>query len=189
MLAEKIKFEEDEKILKQVRKHWFVLFVQLFSLLVTALFPIAVFILLSVFVSNFELNIALQNYTTMFVFGYTVWLLLIWMVGFNVWTNYYLDVWTITNKRLIVVDQRALFFRTTGSFRLERLQDMNVEINGIVATLLDYGVLEAQTATGSEEEFRAAGMPHPRELKSTILEAADQLMKGYGRNPSDSAGV
>ena len=104
------------------------------------------------------------------------------------WTNYYLDVWTITNKRLIAIDQHGLFHRETASFRLERLQDMNVEINGIIATFLDYGILEAQTAGGDDDKFRATGLPHPRELKSLILEASDVLLDEY-KTPAHISGT
>lgn len=189
MLTEKIKLESDEQVIIQVRKHWFILFLQLFNVVVLALFPLLVYLLLSYFATDYLGTLDLSAYTNLILYVYLAWLLIVWMIGFNVWTDYYLDVWTITNKRLITIDQRGLFYRTTGSFRLERLQDMNVEINGLIATFLDFGTLEAQTAAGIEDEFRAHGLPHPRELKSTILAAADNLMRNYGRSPNDPSGV
>src|SRR5690606_4537603 len=92
---------------------------------------------------------------------------------FNGWTDWYLDLWTITNLRLIAIDQRGLFRRSVSSFRYERLQDINVEINGLIPTFLDFGTLEAQTAGHGESDFLFAGAPHPREIKAKILEAAN----------------
>jgi uncharacterized membrane protein YdbT with pleckstrin-like domain len=111
------------------------------------------------------------------LFLYSLWLLCIWMILTSIWTDYYLDIWCLTNKRIIKIDQAGLFRRKTGSFRLERMQDVNVEINGIIATLLDYGSVHVQTASADMEEFKAFFLPNPQEIKSTILRAGDELMQ------------
>ncbi len=180
MLAEKIQLETDETILFQIRKHWFILFTQLFGLFLAGFFPlIGLLIIDSIVVRGFTESV---HYSVPLIVAlYAAWLILIWMAVFNIWTNYYLDVWTLTNKRLIAVDQKGLFHRSTSSFRLERLQDMNVEINGIIATLLDFGTLHAKTAGKGEEDFKAHGLPTPRELKAEILVATDALMREYSR--------
>jgi len=182
MLAEKIQLESDEKILKQVRKHWFILFAKVFGLVIAAIAPLILYVVFQTFTTSFVTE-ALGSYTSHLLLFYTIWLIFIWMALFNVWTDYYLDVWTVTNRRLIAVDQRGLFHRTIGSFRLERLQDVNTEVHGVIATLLDYGTLEAETAGGDEDEFKAHGLPKPQELKSTILKATDDLIDTYRDRP------
>lgn len=172
MKIEKINLEADEHIIIEVRKHWFVLATQLIGILMGALLPPALYFGLS---NTTTLPIAsLQVHTGILVALYSAWLLIAWMALFNIWTNYYLDVWTLTNKRLIAVDQRGFFFRNTASFRLERLQDITVSINGLLATLLDFGSLSIQTA-GEEGKFKIQGLPKPGELKALILGAADPL--------------
>ena len=196
MLMEKIKLEADEKIIFQVRKHWFILFVEVFSVSVAAIFPAVVYLVITQ-VSVFEkLAIELNGINPAFVGLYAAWLIVLWMVLFNLWTNYYLDLWTLTNKRLIAVDQKGLFHRHTSSFRLERLQDMSVEFHGLLETLLDFGTLQADTAGSGvlDEEhtnnFRAKGLPHPRELKAKILECSDNMMKRYHNSSyTDSDGL
>lgn len=171
MNINKLKLEDDEKILFQVRKHWFVLAVQIFGVVVVAILPYFLFVAV---LSNESLATLLRTHVaTGYVVGLSsLWLLIIWMTLFNIWTNYYLDVWTITNKRLVVADQKGFFYRTTASFRLDRLQDIEISVDGILATLLDYGSLELQTA-GEERNFRATGLPYPGTLKATILRATD----------------
>jgi uncharacterized membrane protein YdbT with pleckstrin-like domain len=93
-----------------------------------------------------------------------------------IWTDYYLNVWCVTNKRIVNVHQIGLFRRKIGSFRLERMQDVNVEINGVLATLLDYGTIHVQTASADMEEFKASFLPRPQEIKSVILGAGDKLI-------------
>lgn len=183
MLLEKIILEDDETVLAQTRRHWFVLFSKTISLFLAAFAPgILLFVVTNITQFQQVIN-TIAAYGGQIIFIYAIWVLLIWMALFSVWTNYYLDIMTITNKRIVVVDQLGFFSRSTGSFRLERLQDINVDIHGIIATFLDFGTLEAQTASGSEEEFRVHGLPHPRELRATILRAADGLTRAAASAP------
>lgn len=181
MLFERIKLEADEEIIVVVRKHWWIITTQTFAIVCTALLPfllVELVLLIQPFqqtVSYLAMHTFISSYIGEIVFLYALWLLVHWMTLANFWTDYYLDLWAITNRRVVAIDQRGLFRRTISSFRLERLQDMNVEVNGVIATLLDYGTIEAQTASVSEEEFRARYMPNPREIKSIIIKAADEL--------------
>lgn len=175
MRFEKIEFEVDEKIVVSVHRHWLTLFTSLFSLWTFALVPLVSWLILLTFEKSYDtfLVIDFSSYGTHFTYFYCLWLLWVSMAVAYVLMNHYLDTWTITNRRVIVIDQQGFFRRHIGSFRLERLQDVNVEINGLVATLLDYGTLEAETAGHGEGEFRAHFLPHPRELKAAILSATD----------------
>jgi hypothetical protein len=173
MIFEKIQLEGDEVILKIVRRHWFYVFKQCAAIAASILFPLFTFlIVLSIAPEVIETLISTHAVETTYL--YTLWLLLNWMMLASVWTEYYLDTWTITNKRIIKIDQISLFNRSVGSFRLERLQDINVEIRGIIATLLDFGTVHAQTASGNDEDFKAEYIPKPQEVKSIILKATDE---------------
>ncbi len=172
MLAEKIQLESDETILALVRQHWFILFLQLFAVIVMAFFPIVFYVALKFLPIPVLESVGFEMSKPLLIGLYAAWLIMAWMALFNIWTNYYLDVWTVTNKRLITVDQRGLFNRDTGSFRLERLQDINVTIRGVLATFLKYGDLHAETAS-EDRDFIARGIPDPQELKSLILKASD----------------
>lgn len=175
MLFEKIHLEADEKLLKVVRKHWFYLFIRSFWIISSALLPLLAWLFLVY--ADLSLDWRLGQYGLYFTYCYSIWLLFHWMALAHVYTDYHLDIWAVTDRRIIVIEQVAFFKRHNGSFRLEKLQDMNVEIDGILATLLHYGTIEAQTASGSEEEFRENYIPRPRELKSLILAAADKRLE------------
>jgi ABC-type multidrug transport system fused ATPase/permease subunit len=172
MIVENLTLETDEHVLIQVRKHWFVLALQILSILIVTILPLILIVLI---LKTIAIPFDVSEYVPVAVALYTAWLLIMWMALFSVWTNYYLDVWTITTKRLIAVDQRGFFFRTTASFRLERLQDTIVSVDGILATLLNYGSLEVQTA-GEEKNFKGYGLPNPGNLKGIILQATDTLL-------------
>ena len=171
MNTEKIQLDADEHILLQVRKHWFVLCTQIICVVLVAFLPLF-FIMTISRVDGVASHIPVNM--SFLVTLYTGWLILQWMALFSVWTNYYLDVWIITNRRLIAVDQHGFFSRTMASFSLNRMQDISVSVNGILATFLDYGTLEVQTAS-EEEKFRVTGIPSPADIKSTIISASDSL--------------
>ena len=160
MIFEKIELETDEEIIAIIRRHWFYLFKQVFFVFVLMLLPLVLPLL---FANLSPFTGSLTAYTPHLLFLYAFWLLVLWMLLAMIWTDHYLDIWTITNRRIIKIDQVALFRRQTGSFRLEKLQDLNVEINGIIATLLDFGTIHAQTASGKDDEFSASYLPKPQE--------------------------
>lgn len=174
MLIDKIKLEPGEKIVIQTRRHWFIIFMQIFSLKTIALVPVIIMLFLEWFVlQGTDSTYSLWDYTPQIVFFYAFLLTFVWMSIFSAWTNYYLDVLTVTDRRIILVNQKGFFWRNVASFRLERMQDLNIEVNGLIATLLDYGTLQIETAGESDEEFRATDVPSPAHLKSLILQAAD----------------
>ena len=181
MFLEKLQLDADETILFKVRKHWFVIAVQIFSIVIIALLPLFLFSTLIQFLPLSETNI---SYTGYVLATYATWLIMIWITLFNVWTNYYLDIWTLTNKRLIAIDQRGLFNRKTASFRLERMQDVTISIDGMLPTFLKFGTLEIQTA-GEEGNFKVHGLPDPEFLKATILDATDMVNSHEHRHTSD----
>lgn len=172
MIPEKIQLDDDEQVLLQVRKHWFVLCVSVCTTFFSALIPLPFFAVISY--STIFSHIPFLN-TPFLVNVYTVWLILHWMTLFSIWTNYYLDIWIVTNKRFIAVDQRGFFSRKTASFRLDRLQDISVTIHGIIPTFLNFGTITIQTA-GEQEQFTCTGMPSPTDIKATILNKSGPLV-------------
>lgn len=165
---EQIQLENDEHILMRVRKHWFIIGTHMLSISLLAIAPLLIYSLIPAGPWN---QLPFGSLLTL----YTAWLLIMWMALWSVWTNYYLDVWTVTNKRLIAVDQKGFFSRTTASFRFERLQDIIVSIDGLIPTLLNFGSIEIQTAS-IEKNFKAYGLPNPSEIKAAILVSADTLI-------------
>lgn len=101
------------------------------------------------------------------------WLLIVWMIGWNTWTDYYLDVLIITDKRVFDIDQNGLFRRKSSSFRIDRIQNITVDIKGVIQTLLDFGTIRLETA-GDNEDFVATYIRSPYEIKKFINELQDE---------------
>ncbi len=175
MDTEQLKLEPEEAVLRLVRKHWFILLCRTAGIVFGGLAPLILITLILASDTGARLVPNIHLFYKPAVFFGTAWSLMVWMVLFGSWTDYYLDMWLITNKRVIAIDQRGFFNRSVASFRLERLQDITVDIRGIIPTLLDFGTVKADTASHSDV-FVIRGAPRPREIKSLIQEHADQAV-------------
>ncbi len=192
-MIEQLKLEDDEMIVKTVRKHWFILFAKTIGIAIFAIVPpILLFagLIGAEYIPNHRINTdALYGPTGFFS---AAWFLVMWMMLFGIWTDYYLDMWIITTKRVIAIDQQGFFRRKVASFRLERLQNVTIDIFGIIATLLNFGHITAETA-GNTEAFRISGVPDPRGIKALIQEHADlaimPVMKVETPTPRGNSGL
>jgi len=186
-LAEQLKLDTDEIILRQVRKHWFILFAQTAGVILLAIVPIPlVFVGLSSIEILPGLAIEVGELYAPAIFFLTAWFLVMWMSLFGIWTDYYLDNWVVTNRRVIAIDQQGFFRRKVASFRLERLQNVTIDIHGIIATFLNFGHITAETA-GNTEAFIIRGIPDPRGVKALIQEHADEVISSGRFQSGDSS--
>lgn len=173
-----IKLEKNEHIESVIRKHWFILLRDVVGLVVIFILPFIVYPYIAengirLTESNtFSFDIDL----TILLFAAASWSLLFWAKLAGVWTNYYLDAWVITEKRVIDIEQKGLFHRQTSTFRMERIQDITIEVNGIVPTLLNFGDIHVQTA-GESREFIMKGISRPRRVRELILKKSDSVIK------------
>ena len=115
-------------------------------------------------------------------FATVLYLLVLLIFAFLLWADYYLDVWIVTNQRVIDIEQKSLFHRVISEIPMRRIQNVTVEINGVIETLLKFGDLRVQTA--SEGSFTIENAPRPHEAKDAILrylrEDAENLKSSDG---------
>ncbi len=178
MLFEKIQLEKTEAILKIVRRHWFIIVSELFAVVIASVLPFAIIIALVLLPQDLQfVNLVDPIVMKGLIFGISAWLLFTVMVGFMLWTNYYLDTWIVTDRRIIYIDQRSFFDRNVSMFRLERLQDIEIRTKGIIQHFLNFGTISAQTAGSTENNFISTGLPDPRGLQATIQRATDARLR------------
>jgi hypothetical protein len=102
--------------------------------------------------------------------------LFIWLGVFVVWVNYYLDVWIITDRRIINVDQIALFKRSVSELEHSKIQDITSEIHGFLPTLFSYGYIYIQTA-GETQRFLFKQIPNPVRTRNIIMKLQKAALK------------
>ena len=159
----------DEQVILEVRKHWIVFAGHAAGLLLGALLPFMLFTALRIFVSGVSSISFPGNTYALFLFCYTLWLLALWLSFFVAWTKYYLDVWYVTKKRIIIIDQKRLFDRYISNIRFDKIQDVTVNIDGLIPTMLKFGNLRVQTASEDETEFMMTSVRHPEEVRKVIF--------------------
>ena len=188
MLLDKLDLEPEEDVLTVVRKHWFVLASQLAGISVVALLPMVLLtIVLQVPKAAGVGTFSIEGYTPLVTFALATWLLFCTFSAFVIWTHYYLDLWVITDRRIIAVEQIHFFNRTVAIFRLERLQDIEFSIKGLIQTFFNFGTISAQTAGHMEANFTSVGMPNPDQLQATIQKALDARLAELNNRPNLSA--
>ncbi|MDQ5958149.1 MAG: hypothetical protein QG665_500 [Patescibacteria group bacterium] len=156
--------EPGERVLAEVRHHWIFFSLELIAVIFLVAFPpIAIYSLIKFW------QLALpENVIALGMFIYLVWLLLVWIYFFVAWTDYYLDVLIVTDRKIIDIDQKGIFHREVASFRLERIQNIGIETPGIFSTIFDYGHLRLETA-GEQKTFELRNAANPYVAKDIIM--------------------
>ncbi|MEW5907856.1 MAG: PH domain-containing protein [Patescibacteria group bacterium] len=157
--------DQDEKIIFQKRKYWFILLAEVIMLSLLFILP-----LLFYFSLPFQIN------NNLFLIFFLIWSLFLWVILFIIWTDYYLDLFILTNKRVVDIEQKGLFNREISTLSLNCIQDITIETKGIIATLLNFGNIYIQTA-GERERFIIKGIFHPEKTKEDVRLALEQYQK------------
>lgn len=164
-----------EKIQLVVRKHWFSFFLTALFFALLALLPLLLADYAWALVADSPLLVGLDS-SGLFLFLYAVWFLGLWVMLALEWTDYYLDVWYITDERLVDIEQKWLFHRDEAILRFDKIEDIAVETRGLIATLLGFGTIRIQTA-GTEREFIMRFAAHPDHIKAVISALHDRLLE------------
>jgi len=154
----------NEEILLVVRRHWFNILKQFLIIFLMALLLIFSFFAIPYFLDDFG-GAKLQP---LILFLESSFAALIWLYAFLIWIDYYFDVWIITDKRIINVEQKGLFMRHISELELQKVQDVTTEIEGIIPSVLNYGDVHIQTA-GTVTRFVFWRVPNPYKVKGIIM--------------------
>jgi len=168
-----ITLHQDEKIILEKRAFWLPIAIQGTALFFLALAPFFAIFGFGEFMPQ-ELREYVIQYRFPTLFSATMWGLIIWVIFAVRWTDYYLDVLLVTNKRIMDIEQIGLFSRDTIETRLENIQDIRVEVVGFLASVMDFGNLHLQTA-GSTTEFVIKNIHRPHKTKDIISRECECL--------------
>ncbi|HRY36724.1 MAG TPA: PH domain-containing protein [Candidatus Magasanikbacteria bacterium] len=111
-------------------------------------------------------------YTPILILIAGVYMLSISLFFYSYFVDFYLDIFFVTNDRLVDVNQNNLFARTVSEVDLYRIQDITSEIKGISQQLFNYGTIIIQTAA-TEPKFVVYKVPDPHGLRQKLLDLAE----------------
>jgi len=165
----------DEKIVFEGRRHWLPITVTGIFYGIAGIIPILFPFMASLLEETSRAAVTPLITHDLYWFFVAAWLFFLWMFFFIPWTNYYLDVLIITNKRVIDIEQKDLFSRDFAEIRIENIEDIRVDVIGILPSLLNFGVLHLQSA-GESREFIIKYIPDPHAVRELISKQHDARM-------------
>jgi len=184
-----ITFRENEKVHLIKRRHKFVLWRQVLPMALAFLVIIVAGIILMFsslvwpdWMVDFLPGLADITLKSFLILVFSLLALIFWVSFFVVITVYYLDCWIVTNERTIHTELKGLFDRVVSTVQHDKIQDITVEVRGILPTFFRYGDLHIQTA-GGFRSFVFSDIPDPQQTKEVIFEAQkDFLERGKGQH-------
>lgn len=176
---------EGEKVICHLRRHWFIFFCIFISYAMLFLLPLPVYYFFAVGLPELLTQEIVMAVLAVLLFSYYLTML---VFGLTVWTDNYLDGWTITTHRIVNREQIALFNRIVAELELRKIQDIAVEQKGLIATILDYGDVYIQTA-GEKERFIFEQVPGPHQVARIIEQIKDNEEKNENQTAADAETV
>lgn len=168
----KLPFELDpnERIIRIVHRHWIDL-VPTIAVSSALIFLVVIFAYLY---GRYAVDVPLP--------GVLVWTILtlislmavlFFIVGVFVFRR---NILILTNIHLAQVEQIGLFNRRVSQLSFMKVQDVTGTRPGILATILDFGDVEVQTA-GEQEKFTFHHAPHPDQLADECLQTHELCVR------------
>ncbi len=166
-----------EKVEYIVRRHWITFLpVILFFILLLAI-PFGLYWL----ILN-TLIVLLQNpvYYVAVILLVSIYYLSVILFFYTYFVTFHLDLWVITNDRLMDVEQKTLFARTVSEVDLYQIQDASSEVHGIFPSIFNYGNIILQTA-GPVPKFVFRNVANPNKLREAILNLSAEDKKYHDK--------
>lgn len=166
-----IQLAPNENIIAVFRKHWFVILFEVAGLVLLALAPLALYF----FGRIFFFDSLGPEISIVFSFFYVLFLITLWVIGFGLWLDFYLDKLLVTTERVIEIEQRGLFSREISSLNLENIQDVTIEVHGIIQTFFKLGDIHVQTS-GAQKKVSIGYLARPEYAKHMIMDLHNQSL-------------
>jgi hypothetical protein len=152
-----------EKVIMTVRRHWIVYIILwlvfiswiLASILSYALFPVD---------------------TVVHMINIVFWMFFA-IVLYIKWLDHELDMYAVTNNRIIWIDQVAFLNRTVTECNLWQVQEVNSRTKGLFANMLNYWsltILTAWNATNMVMDFSPDSMQVARKILNIVDDYRDK---------------
>jgi|SRR3989344_499387 len=163
----------NEKIILVLRRHPFIIFAKILFWLMVALLPLIFHLTLEKILADLFSNNLFLPIVILFL---SIYYLYLWLFIFHSFVDYYLDIWIVTDERIINIEQRGLFDRVVSEQKLYRVQDVTSELKGIFSTMLDFGTVHIQTA-GEQARFIFKQVPKPYNVARKITTLVEENKK------------
>lgn len=173
-----IEFDDDEKLLVEIRKHP----IGLVAILVTAFIVVLVMMVLTFALSANIDQLTTTNASSMqnIILGVGFLISIFTILGTYIPVFIYrASVIFITNEKIAEVEYISLFNRKITQLGVGNIENVTYAQKGILPRLFDYGTLIVETAAETEN-CNFSYVPRPNGNTQLIIEAHEAYVQKYG---------
>lgn len=179
-IARLIKQKSYEHVVYVLRRHPIVFLPTIILFTILYAVPFIVYVMINLFVFDLSRDPRWLAITILFGASY---LLIISVVFFVQFISYYLDIWIVTNDRIIDIEQYNIFSRTVAELDLFRIQDVTSSVHGFFPSILHYGDVEVKTASQNIDIVFHKIM-HPNTVREDLLRLSHEDRKYHYAQPT-----
>ncbi len=164
----------NEKVVLLLRRHWTVIAQDLVQLIAALCLPPVILTVLILF-SDFSFIPGTLGFI-LIIELLSIYFLFTFLFYFENFVDYHLDIWVVTDQRIVSIEQNGLFRRVISEVNILQIQDVTSEVNGGLQTFLDFGQVYIQTA-GQTARFIFEEVAHSAEVAKVVLQVHDRAVK------------
>ncbi|HBG81733.1 TPA: hypothetical protein DDW69_02715 [candidate division CPR2 bacterium] len=170
---------ENEKIVHIFRKHWFAIWPNIAS---------SAFLLsLATIILSLPLFVSIEGDVKKLLMLLDSILYLAAIITFYIaWVMHYLTVGILTSERILDIDQNSLISRKLAFARLENIEDVQVDVTGIINTIFKIGTVKVMTA-GEVPSIEFPFIKEPYQLLDKTRHAQEKSPYIYKRNNDEAS--
>ncbi len=173
IISQLIKQKPYEKIEFLLRRHPITFIPILLLFIILLLIPVALYFLIN---SIYPQLLTGPISFPLLALATSVYILSIYLFFYAQFIDFYLDLWIVTNDRIVDIEQHGLFSRTTSELDLYRIQDVTVNVDGLFPTIFKYGDVHVKTASNNSDViFR--NIPNPNQVRQAAIQLSEEDLK------------
>ncbi|BCX14429.1 MAG: hypothetical protein KatS3mg088_112 [Patescibacteria group bacterium] len=97
------------------------------------------------------------------------WYMIVFAFVFESFLSWFFNVNIITDERIVDVDFSNLIYKEISDADIDKIQDVNVRVGGVIRTMFNYGDVYIQTAS-ERPNFEFIAVPNPERVVKILQE-------------------
>jgi uncharacterized membrane protein YdbT with pleckstrin-like domain len=181
VLFQLIEFDQEEQLLREIRKHPIGLFIIYATGLTIAVLLFAIFTIGGTVLDSDSLGLGIDIAQFRSIIIFIGLLLAVLSTGITLIAAYLYkhNVMLVTTEKIAQVLYRTLFDRKISQLSIGDVQDVTVTQKGVLARLFNFGTIVIETA-GEQQNYRFTYTPDPYQASKAIVSAHELNLKQFG---------
>ncbi|MDD5318926.1 MAG: PH domain-containing protein [Candidatus Pacebacteria bacterium] len=160
-----ITLNPSEKLIKVIRRHTLAFLIESFILFVAAIAPIIFYKIDTLLFGGLYFGFAGTSFLAALGY-YGLWLVILSILGAVAVSDHYLDIWILTDKRIIDVRQTAIFSREIHSLKLSDIVEASLIEQNSFQKKHNYGTIVVKSK--DSRHILVEEVPSPEKVRVMI---------------------